>query len=75
MVSADTEVSLLRKHGGHSLSHMFSLSLVEAKDCCSTFSLSRAGQLVQLWWLPCNFSMAKYYATCPMERTSSLDPY
>ena len=32
MVSAATQVSLLRRPGSHSLGHLFSLSLVEAVD-------------------------------------------
>ena len=73
MVSAGTQVSLLRKHGGQSPGQLFSLSLVEAKDGWSRFSLSKAGQLIQQWWLPCNFKMAKSHAACSMGITSSLD--
>ena len=59
MVSTATKMSLLRRHGSHSPGQMFSLSLVEAKDYWSRFSLSKAGQLIQQWWLPCNFWMAQ----------------
>ena len=52
MVSVGTQVSLLREHRGHSLGLLFSLSLVQAKDGWSRFSLSKAGQLIQQWWLP-----------------------
>ena len=47
MVSAGSQVSLLKKHEGHSPGQLFSLSLVEAKDGWSTFPLSRAGELIQ----------------------------
>ena len=46
MVSAGSQVSLLKKHGGHSPCQLFSLSLVEAKDGLSTFPLSRAGEWI-----------------------------
>ena len=59
MVSAATQVSLLRRHGSHSPGQLFSLSLVEAEDGWSRFPLSKAGQLIQQWWLPCNFWMAQ----------------
>ena len=59
MVSACTQMSLLRRHGSHSPGQLFSLSLVEAEDGWSRFSLSKAGQLIQQWWLPCNFLMAQ----------------
>ena len=40
-------VGLLRNHGGHSLGKMFSLSIVEAEDGWSRFSLSKTSQLIQ----------------------------
>ena len=43
VVSAGTQVSLLREHGGHILGQLFSLFLVETKDGWSIFSLSTAG--------------------------------
>ena len=60
MVSASTQLSLLRRHESHSPGQLFSLSLVEAEDGLSRFPLSKAGQVIQLWWLPCNFWMAQY---------------
>ena len=59
MVSAATQVSLLRRHGSHSHGQLFSFSLVEAEDGWSKFALSKAGQLIQQWWLPCIFWMAQ----------------
>ena len=44
-----------RRHGSYSPGQLFSLSLVEAEDGWSRISLSKAGQLIQQWWLPCNF--------------------
>ena len=73
MVSAATQVSLLRRHGGHSPNQLISLSLVEAVDRWSTLSLSIAGQLIQHWWPPCNFLMAQSHAACSMRITSSLE--
>ena len=59
MVSAATLLSLLRRHGSHSPGQLFSLSIVEAEDGWSRFSLFKASQLIQQWWLPCNFWMAQ----------------
>ena len=55
MFSVASQVSLLRRHRSHSFGQLFSLSLVEAEDGWSWFSLSKAGQLIQQWWLPWNF--------------------
>ena len=33
----------------------FSLSLVEAVNGWYSFPVSKDGQLIQQWWLPCNF--------------------
>ena len=46
MVSAGTQVSLLRKQGSSGPGQPFSLS--QAVNGCSTLPLSRAGQLVHL---------------------------
>jgi hypothetical protein len=51
MVSAASQVSLLRRHGSHSPGQLFSLSLVEVEDGWSRFSLSKAVQLIQQWSL------------------------
>ena len=59
MVSAATQVSLLRRHGSHSPGQLFSLSLVEAKDGLWRFLSSKAGLLIQQWWLPCHFLKAQ----------------
>ena len=67
MVSVGTQVSLMRKQGGHSLSQLFSLYLVEAEDGWSRISLSKAGQFIQQWCLPCNFQMVKSYAVRSMH--------
>ena len=75
MVSAHTQVSLLRQHVGHSFGLLFSLSLVEAEDGWSIFPLSKAGQLIQQWWLPYNLYMAQFYAACSMGIISSLDAH
>ena len=58
LVSADTQVRLI-KHGSHSPGQLFSLSLVGAEDGWSSLPLSKAGQLIQEWWLPCNFWMVQ----------------
>ena len=59
-------MSILRRHGSHSPGQLFSLSLVEAEDGWSRFSLSKGGQLIQQWWPPCNFWMAQSHAACSM---------
>ena len=73
MVSAGTQVSLLKKYGGYSLGQRLSLSLVKAEDAWSRFSWSKAGQLIQQWWLLCNFCMAQSHTACSMGIISSLD--
>ena len=72
MVSAAPPVSLLRKFRSHSPGQLFSLSLVEVEDGWSRFPLSKAGQLIQRWWLPGNFSMAQSWAACYMRITGCL---
>ena len=52
MVSAATQMSFLRKRGGHSPGRLFSLSLVYGVNGWITLPLSGAGQPVQKWWLP-----------------------
>ena len=58
------QVSLLRRHGGHSPGQLFSLSLVDTLDRWNTLPLSIAGQLVHQWWPPFNFLMAQSHAAC-----------
>ena len=74
MVSSATQVSPLRRHGSHSPGQLFSLSQVEADYGYIRFSLSKAGQPIQQWWLLCNFWMAQspcslfdmWHMTCDM---------
>ena len=72
--SAANEVSLLRKHRSHSPGQLFSLFLVEAEDGWSRLSLSKAGQIIQQWWLLCNFEWLNLHAACSMRITLTLDP-
>ena len=73
MFSASSHVSLLRRQGSHSPGQLFSLSLIQAEDGWSRFSLSKADQLIQQLWIQCNFWMAQSHAACLMEITSTLD--
>ena len=63
-VSAVNQVSLLRKHKGHSPGYLFSLSLLYTVNGWSTLSLSRDGQPVQQWKLSCNFLNAQSQGAC-----------
>ena len=73
MVLADTQVSLLRRHGSNSPGQPFSLSLVETEDGLSSFSLFKADQPIQQYWLLCNFEWLKLHKACSMRITFSLD--
>ena len=80
--SADTQLSLLRRHRSHSPGRLFLLSLVAAEDGWSRFFLSKAGQLIQQWWLPCKFWIAQspcrllnennFHFRCTVGRVNTL---
>ena len=72
MVSAATQVIVLKGHGSPNPDQLFSLSLVDAVNGWSSLSLSKAGQLIQQCWIPCNFLMAQSHAAFSMRINSSL---